>query len=224
MKRDKRADRCSAFSVKELSLYLAGAVSPHRQTRIQQHLLECVDCSRRLQELQSVCVLLQQAPEVVPPRNFTLPVRAARSYREVLWYPVLRSLTTIAAVLLLGLFGVSILQPVQQTPVAAQPTVALKPPPSVTQPHPTVMVAPVITRRAVPTASAGISGYPAPVESTPWIQATVSRPTTAPEQPSVQPAPEPVDWWPWQVMGMSLLGLFLGLTWVFYRRERGFFS
>ncbi|MBN1483978.1 MAG: zf-HC2 domain-containing protein [Chloroflexia bacterium] len=211
-------DHCNQIAVHELDRFREGGLSGRRRQRIERHLATCPTCSERLRQLEAIQTLLQQAPIPSLPRDFTLKPQDRKA--RFGWYPLLRSASTLLALLVLLLFAAEMLQPTLPSGQPAPCTIALKPTLASTQAQPSAMVAPAVTRRAVPTVPAGLPAYPR-LEETPWIRATVLHP-----QPELQTKTEPATPFPWpelQVVGLSLLALSLGLSWAFYRRERGIF-
>jgi len=241
MKQDDWADTCSARFVRQLDRLLDGDLRPRQQRQLEQHLQTCPHCQERLRELKAVRALLKRSPPVAPPRSFTLCERDVATYRRVLWYPALRSATAVLAVLVVALFVVGLVQPVMGGPQAATArAIGVKPTPPCAPSPQSVAVAPAITQRVPPTVgiqaqpttppapptecvgAVSQTAYPAP-QQTPWIHATV---------PKTEPCPtgQPTSFWNtplWQALrfgSLLVLALFIGLTWLAYRRERAFFS
>jgi hypothetical protein len=236
MNQDSNSAGCSTYSPEELAQFLDGTLSPGKQQRMRQHLRDCDICRQRLHELESVRTLLQQSPTVTPPRSFTLSERDVQARQRILWYPILRSASTGLAVLVLLLFLVSAFQLGWQGSAVPTPRViAVKPTPLSTPSPRSVVVDPMLTRRALPTSvtQPGIMAVPTegpiaaetsyPLQSTPWIGAASPRPTAV-ASPQAGPPPPTSFWMVLRLGGLLLLGLCVGMTWVAYRRERMFFS
>lgn len=219
MKQREPSRRCSIRVPGELSRYLDHDLSPRRWRRVERHLQSCSYCRKQLAQMRAVRSLLRRAPDVQPPRDFTLSAEAVPARAGKLWYPRLRAATTVLAVLVLAIFALGLSQPARIGLVTLAPrAVAATPTPRVTSPPASVAVAPAITRRPAPT-GVGILATPYPGPSTPpaRIEGTVS---PAEAGPSGAP-PAPFHLWPvLEVVGLSLLGVMVGLTWLAYRQER----
>jgi hypothetical protein len=143
-------------------------------------------------------------------------------------------------VLFLSLGG--LLQPGLSGPIPPTPrSVALKPTPKFSPSPAPAIVAPAMTRRAAPTSvvvapaptqeGIGIlspseteqAAYPEP-KTTPWIGATVPAHKATPATTQTELRTLAPLWQGLEIVGLSLLGLLLGLTWISYRRERRFFA
>jgi anti-sigma factor RsiW len=239
MNEDHPSDNCAIYSTLDLARFVVGGLSRRRQERLRQHLQSCARCQQRVQELTSVQAVLQRSPGVPLPKSFVLSAHDVRP-RRTLWYPVLRSATTAAAMLVLLLFLGGLLQPglfglsrpapraveTKPTPLfAPTPLPVAVEPVSTWRPRPTFAVA-VQSTPAAPTA--GIAAvvpeepYPQATDSSPRIYATVSR--QAPSPARVESAPPSPLWPAIHLGGLALLGVLAGLTWLAYRRERPFFS
>ena len=233
MNEDQGSVNCSRYSVDELARFLAGALSPGRQKHLQLHLESCLQCRQKLHELTTVQAVLQRAPQLSLPRDFTLSAQDVRRGRRRLWYPVLRTATTAVATLVLLVFLGGLLQPGLLGSVG--PYTAENDP----TPRP-VAVAPANTWRARPTAVAAgastaiaptakspeiapSSAYPSPAESGPRIEATASSPHATTEHQPTSP-PTGTLWSVLHLSGLTALGVLAGLTWLAYRRERAFFG
>lgn len=231
MNEEHPSENCTVYSPYDLARFLAGAVPPRRQERIRQHLQTCSHCQRRIHELNSLQGLLRRYQDVPLPRSFLVSAQDVRR-RRTLWYPILRSATTAAAMLVLLLFLGGLLQPAllglsRQLPGAGQGATPL---PVAVEPVSTWRARPTLVSTgsstpAVPTAAVAIlstsDAYPRPTESPPRTCATVSQPPAAPAA-QVEGAPPSVLWSAIHLGGLSVLGALAGLTWLAYRHERPF--
>ncbi len=208
-------------SPQEIAALEGGFLSPKRERRLRQHLEECPDCRRHLDEVRSVRSLLKNVSYPLPPRKLTLSPEQVRRGRPVLWYPVFRMATAVVAVLVLFLFLAEPLLLIPRPATATPRPIATKPTPSISPSPKPAVVAPAFTRRPAPT---GLSvpvetAYPEPKPS-PWIRVVTPR-TEPPVAPSTD-GKAGISLWPLRAGGLLLLSLSLGLTWWAYRRERVF--
>jgi hypothetical protein len=239
MRQVEQPGGCQTRFPKELDRFLAGSLSRRRESRLQRHLQTCPLCRQQLREMQTLQKWLGETPRPAPTRDFRLSPKDVPARPTALWYPRLRTATAVVGILVTVLFAAELLIGTgRPTEGPGQRHVAVRPTPKVTVPPPSVMVAPAITRRLppitvtegdiaapVPTAApepspSAETGFPVPAEPSPWIQATVSRPTQPAQTEQTEKATVP--WWPIRFGGLSLLFVLGGLTWVSYRKERRF--
>ncbi len=230
MDQDPIPHHCSHCPTAELARFSAGALSPRRQKRVQQHLETCPECRQVLREIAGIQALLRQAPTPLSPRPITLTRQDLRRGRRTLWYPLLRSVTAAAAAIVLVVLLTGLLEPaILDGALAKHPAMALNPTPlpvavdpaSTCRPRPTLNAGPRAT--AAPTVAPAKVGprseYPPPTAAGPNVQGTVTHPTSSAQGSSPNP------WWTILHLGaLGLLGLLAGLTWLAYRRERAFFG
>ncbi|MGC8875216.1 MAG: anti-sigma factor family protein [Chloroflexia bacterium] len=90
------------------ALLLEDLLSPRQRRRLQAHLSCCRSCRKRAQEVRAVRMLLAHAGRVPAPRPFTLVTKPPRN-RKWLWYPFLRTATAGMAAFALVVFFTSLL-------------------------------------------------------------------------------------------------------------------
>ncbi len=92
---------------RKLSAYLDGDLAESEKVRVEQHLTECASCRRELESLRVTVGLLQELPQVQPPRSFVLE-RAPAPMGIWRWssydwaWASLKGVTVLAAVLLVA--------------------------------------------------------------------------------------------------------------------------
>jgi len=104
-----------------LSVYLDGRLPARDKERVDAHLQSCADCSRKLEEMQSLVAEMRRLPQATAPRSFAIsPELAAAARREAgrarqdertgarRVYLGLSGATVAAAVLLVAVVGVDL--------------------------------------------------------------------------------------------------------------------
>jgi hypothetical protein len=174
-------------------------------------------------------------PRPLVPRSFTISKQSLPRQRPLLWYPILRSATAALATIVLVSFMVTLVEPVQTAApkLPAEPA-TLKATAEVAASPAHVAVDPAETRRSLPTATGRPSsiqslptcpptisiagGYPVDTTPAPWIEVTGVE--AVPEESAASPAAQSAA--ALRVVGLSLLGLLAGATWLAYQVERPF--
>jgi Tol biopolymer transport system component len=172
--------RSPHLPIELLSSYLDNAVSSAERVRVQQHLATCSTCQTDLATLQHTVALLRELPPVPLPRVFTLSEQRlrARQTAPALWSPgLLRALGAVAALVVVGFVGISLLNRPGQ--FAAAP-VARVTPTSVPQP----LAAPVAP--TIPTATSPVRGVQSPASA---AQLSAPAPASAPAAAPTAAAP-----------------------------------
>jgi hypothetical protein len=93
-------------STEQLSALLDDRAEPGERWHLNTHVDGCEQCASELNGLRSVQVLLRALPVHLPPRDFTIPVTAARpAPRQSRLLPLTRTLGALAAVLCVVFFS-----------------------------------------------------------------------------------------------------------------------
>ena len=117
-------------SEEDLSVYLDGRLPARDKERVDAHLQSCADCSRKLEEMQSLVAEMRRLPQATAPRSFAIsPELAAATRREAdrvaagregtaarRVYLGLSGATVAAAVLLVAVVGVDLLRVQRRRP------------------------------------------------------------------------------------------------------------
>ena len=173
-----------------LSAYVDGQVSESEASRIEQHLGGCEEYRLELDSLRATVALLRDLPQLEVPRSFTLAEApySVRYTRPVVWGAGLA--TSLAALLLVALLMVDVLDIVSQTAVVDE-TAAWG----------------VLTQAAVAATEAGGPAIPAelppptadeeapasPVQPAAAVPAPAVVAAPAPEAAMAAPAPQPPE-------------------------------
>ena len=84
----------------KISDYVFGEMGPLEFSAAQEHLRQCSDCARKVEELQRTRNLLQAVPDMEPPRPIVFEVERNRPARPWLWKWVPPAAAAMAASIL----------------------------------------------------------------------------------------------------------------------------
>src|SRR5262249_48102157 len=80
--------------------YVFGEMTPLEFSTAQEHLRQCSECARKVEELQQTHALLQAVPDVDPPQPIVFEVERKTASRPWLWKWVTPAAAAVAASIL----------------------------------------------------------------------------------------------------------------------------